>query len=308
MTRARFATRQKAAGFTLIELLVVIAIIAILIGLLLPAVQKVREAAARIQCSNNLKQLGLALQNLADTYSSQMPPFMGHYPYETSVYGAAHVFILPFIEQQNIYNIIAANASYAGNNWNYAEAAKPNLKIFICPSDWTIGTPAEADASYAVNAVLFGQGPITAPAANGNSPAIGYPWGSQRGGGSWGPNTNLTWTWGGAHFPASIPDGTSNTIAWIDKVARCAGHGTLWATNSATNGWQPEVGFRMPPPNALYDIGFCAHSYYASSGHTGTVQAGLCDGSVRSITQGTSPYTYNIALIPNDGLPLGPDW
>jgi prepilin-type N-terminal cleavage/methylation domain-containing protein len=299
-------------GFTLVELLVVIAIIAILIGLLLPAVQKVREAATRTQCQNNLKQLGLSLQNAADTYGSWLPPFMGHYPTTSNsgVYGPAHLFILPFIEQQSIYNIIAGNASYAANPWNYAHTAGIAIKTFVCPADNTISKPANADASYGMNAVLFGQGPITAPAANGKAPTIGGAFNTTWG--SWAPAVNTsnvtTSTWGGARFPASIPDGTSNTIAWIDKLANCAGHGTLWATNSAANGWQPEVGFRMPPPNALFDIGFCAHSYYASSLHTAVVQAGLCDGSVRQITQGTSPYTYNIALIPNDGLVLGSDW
>jgi hypothetical protein len=84
-------------------------------------------------------------------------------------------------------------------------------------------------------------------------------------------------------------------------VANCAGYGTLWATNSATNGWQPEVGFREPPPNALFEVGRCGHSYYASSGHTGAVQAGMCDGSVRRITPGTSQLTFNLLLIPNAG-------
>src|SRR6516162_8136890 len=103
---------RRWRGFTLIELLVVIAIIAILIGLLLPAVQKVRESAARAQCQNNIKQQGLAVINMADTNQGKLPPSAGLYPTispagvgsPNNATGGMFLFLLPYIEQQNLYN------------------------------------------------------------------------------------------------------------------------------------------------------------------------------------------------------------
>src|SRR5438309_1652524 len=104
---------MQRRGFTLIELLVVIAIIAILIGLLLPAVQKVRDAAGRAQCQNNLKQTSLALVNLAGTYKGMLPPSWGTFPnwgwttpqtrQAGNGNGSILFFILPYIEQNNLY-------------------------------------------------------------------------------------------------------------------------------------------------------------------------------------------------------------
>src|SRR5689334_7476393 len=117
-------------GFTLIELLVVIAIIAVLIGLLLPAVQKVREAAARTQCSNNLKQIALACHNFENTFGYLPPPRGTNYDGFTS-YRGWMCEILPYIEQQNLYNQMYTTP------WNtgyFAMYVTP-LKTYSCPSD-----------------------------------------------------------------------------------------------------------------------------------------------------------------------------
>jgi len=102
---------MKIKGFTLIELLVVIAIIAILIGLLLPAVQKVREAAARMKCQNNLKQLGLGVHSYHDTYSRFIPAG------STVTWLSWHVGILPYIEQTALFNKVSQTAGNYNNHW-----------------------------------------------------------------------------------------------------------------------------------------------------------------------------------------------
>jgi prepilin-type N-terminal cleavage/methylation domain-containing protein/prepilin-type processing-associated H-X9-DG protein len=150
---------RRRSGFTLIELLVVIAIIAVLIGLLLPAVQKIREAANRMSCSNNLKQLALAAQNYAGTNGTLPPGYLGEYPnlglkplaYDKQYLGVLP-YLLPYLEQDNLFKSMSAdfppgyfsptNVFPHWSSFNSAWAVRGQyVKTFHCPSDNADDTP-----------------------------------------------------------------------------------------------------------------------------------------------------------------------
>lgn len=208
---------SKKHGFTLIELLVVIAIIAILIGLLLPAVQKVREAAARMQCSNNLKQLGLALHahenamgRLPPGGASDQAPF-GIDPPSSSRWGSSWmVYVLPYIEYDNIFkNWLFTGQSGAFNATNNALASNLDIKTFFCPSSpmphFKATNQGAANASLANYVGISGAAPGLIPGYN-ETRFNDLPCGGKvSGSGAMIPNGQLKLT--------DFSDGTSNTMA-----------------------------------------------------------------------------------------------
>jgi prepilin-type N-terminal cleavage/methylation domain-containing protein len=226
--------RRRASGFTLIELLVVIAIIAILIGLLVPAVQRVREAAARTQCVNNLKQMALATHNCQDQ-NKRLPPQAG--TFGGAFYAPLMFHLLPYIEQGNVWKMASwldynAAVGAAGPNpkttinigfiWPTWDSVNTQSNTFLrqtlipvyqCPSDPSLGNCLDwcpGDASYAGNFLVFGG------ATNANLRPIFS-----------GASSNVNTVWDGhAKIPGTFTDGTSNTIMFAEKYSRCDGTGS----------------------------------------------------------------------------------
>jgi prepilin-type N-terminal cleavage/methylation domain-containing protein len=272
------AGKNSRKAFTLIELLVVIAIIAILIGLLLPAVQKVREAAARTKCANNLKQMGLACHNYHDAFG-RLPPGV----VTTTRTGvrddswAWGTMILPFLEQNNLYNLLGPRV----NPPNIAPKSNPvtqtPVAIFRCPSDATsLQTNVWYDnysmSNYVCNRALFG-------------PADGHV------GGPNGSPTNLTLT--------SITDGTSNTIMIGERdsyrtfagvwVAKAYGRDDSTASFEGRPGRGMCVPYRRTgpfPPPANTGVFSYATRLEWSSLHTNVVGFTFADGSVHFLSTG----------------------
>jgi prepilin-type N-terminal cleavage/methylation domain-containing protein/prepilin-type processing-associated H-X9-DG protein len=319
--------RRSRCAFTLIELLVVIAIIAILIGLLLPAVQKVREASNRAKCLNNLKQLGLAAHNCTDTNGS-FPCFYGWYPAQVPAtsagWGTQMFHLLPYIEQNNIYygaqvNTPNFNGEYPGGPYYSGEAnyGTPNfvgamvVKTFLCPSDTTYS----------------GAGTVSNNAWGGNDG--GQP--------DWAPscyayNAQI----GGVFAPAytkisQIRDGLSNTVMFYERYAICDGtlsttlsyppgivRACLWDWNEppamAGHAQWPVYGDYIQPtqPNfPLFQVqpapGFCDWAA-GQTGHTGGMNVAMCDGSARNVAATVSQTTWAAANTIDSGEVLGSDW
>jgi prepilin-type N-terminal cleavage/methylation domain-containing protein/prepilin-type processing-associated H-X9-DG protein len=290
--------KDSSRGFTLIELLVVIAIIAVLIGLLLPAVQAAREAARRIQCVNNLKQLGIAMHSYQNV-NTQLPPGA-----KFDSYGTFYHFTLPYAEQAPLYNSI---------NFNGCPVCQPHMRMmdpenttvsytylnmYQCPSDSRDqNTSNVAKGNYAVNyGNTYGFFSQQATYDTPSVPFLGAPFSYITAG----RGSFMSFATNGTFDFANITDGLSNTMLAGEEVQGKSNGNQIDDRGNVQLGYASGFSAYLPPNSTLPDStsftgcvypfqtnppcqsGF-AYYFAARSRHPGGVNVGMCDGSVKFI-------------------------
>jgi prepilin-type N-terminal cleavage/methylation domain-containing protein len=311
---------KKRLGFTLIELLVVIAIIAILIALLVPAVQKVREAAARTQITNNLKQCTLACHTYHDSFKV-FPSATG----QTGMYGQKGLatfscLILPYIEQQPLATNIVSTGVFPNTGVSAYGLVLPGaygvIPPFQAPLDFTTSDFIRVQ-NLAANLRVFTDSGVTASC----SVTLG----------SLNYQSNFNYTCS-TSLGRTFTDGTSNTVALATRYGFSSTVGTngtggtplgLWdatvgtsggsyfgittasagPTNSAILG-----GWMLAPTLSQASASALVANTTAMAFGVGGLQVSLADGSCRIVSPAVSNLTWNTALQPNDGNPVGSDW
>jgi prepilin-type N-terminal cleavage/methylation domain-containing protein len=333
----------RSRAFTLIELLVVIAIIGVLIGLLLPAVQKVREAANRIKCSNNLKQIGLATHAYENTFETLPPLWTCNFtPWPNRDFASGFYFLLPYIEQQALYNSGAsatnsdqANSGYIHYSSYQGGAGGPAvataiIPTYICPADTTdpglhtdpsTGT-TYAPGNYAGNVMVYDPSLPKSllkamPDGTSNTIMLGHRLqicdGTNLGNNpvttDWAAEPRDTGTihvepgFGYANYYAANPGSISPNCNGTSAANVNTVNG-FGVTNSGPNftSSSSSLPFQLAPPQ-----GGCLWDALVSP-HTGAMIVGLGDGSVRNVSASVTSTTWKNACTPNDGAVLGSDW
>jgi prepilin-type N-terminal cleavage/methylation domain-containing protein/prepilin-type processing-associated H-X9-DG protein len=303
-------------GFTLIELLVVIAIIAILIGLLVPAVQKVREAAANTTCKNNLHQLGVAMHNYHGTFkhfpvARQTKPEGGDY------YANWAILLLPFVEQEPLYNLYNNNV----RNTNPANATVRTtfLPVYTCPMDPnanTLLTPATSNDISVQYATGSYRG-MSGVNCDGFDQWVGYDSEiAQNMSVCPGKRGVMHGDRGGKLAPErfdTIRDGSSNTLMIGERVTRTTpARGTFWADSFnlySMSGAYPDSATLLPDYNACSnvasDVAQCKYGW--GSMHTGGINFVLCDGHVTVVSNSINMQVF-VALATINGGEQLPSW
>jgi prepilin-type N-terminal cleavage/methylation domain-containing protein len=316
--------RRRRFGFTLIELLVVIAIIAILIGLLLPAVQKVREAAARMTCSNNLKQIALASHNFESAFQRLPPGNNGPFdpstgaPLDTFGWAASHVsalaYLLPYVEQDNLYKSFVTGPGILEFNpdertvvsgwWTNGTnnvLARNRVKIFECPSDDPYSSQVGTFITFFTGGCTF-TGGYMPNTSGGNlygrsnyAPSAGSPFTQ---GCAWYGLYKGMFTNRSKNKLANTPDGTANTFLFGETLG-----GEQTGVRNFSLAWMG-----AGPMNSAWGLPNLAQWYTFGSKHTGTVQFSYGDGSVRGVRRGIGAtffsndwYAYSRAAGLTDG-------